>query len=173
LSAKKPHEPSLPSPPPIISDQHLPPSKPPVPGSSASPVAPRSEILKPPPVNMCEGVKRKGIKNNKIDVDEDKQAKHDSYHFILTIQKMFDPDVMMDHLLRTTTTVTIGLLIGGSPVLQKRFNDITRLHCKYTNKPVIAHFAETFDLDAGPCKCDLDEALYAHAAILDPNLPCA
>ncbi|KAG6842729.1 hypothetical protein H0H87_010813, partial [Tephrocybe sp. NHM501043] len=173
LSAKKSHEPSLPSPPPIVSDQHLPPSKPPMPGSSTLPVAPRSEIPKPPTVNTHEGVKRKGIKNDKMDVDEDKQAKYDSYHFVSTIQKMFDPDVMMDHLLRTTTTVMIGLLIGGSPVLQKCFNNITRLRCEYTNKPVIAHFAETFDPDAGPCKCDLNKASYAHAAISDPNLPCA
>ncbi|KAG6855419.1 hypothetical protein H0H87_003111 [Tephrocybe sp. NHM501043] len=137
-------------------------------GTLVSTSTPCPEIPKPPPVNTHKGQRKKTAKDNAINVDDKKHAKHDSsYHFVSTIQKMFDPDVMIDNLLKTTTTTSIGALIGTLPVLQKCFNKITQLHHEYVNKQVLGHFAESLDMDIGPCECNLDNLAYTQTICTD------
>ncbi|KAG6815442.1 hypothetical protein H0H87_001882 [Tephrocybe sp. NHM501043] len=130
--AKKNPEPSPSSLPPTLSDKRFLPSKHPNPPGltkpAISPLAKGSETLKPPPINTREGQKRKSAKENMMDVDEEKHAKSDSsYHFVSTVQKMFDPDTVMDCMLKQTFTTMISEVLGSLPILQKQFNEMTQL----------------------------------------------
>ncbi|KAG6855440.1 hypothetical protein H0H87_002833 [Tephrocybe sp. NHM501043] len=132
LSKEKPAAKKNPELPPTLSDKRFLPSKPPNPPGltkpAISPLAKGPETPKPPPINTREGQKQKSAKENTMDVDEEKHAKSDSsYHFVLTVQKMFDPDMMMDRMFKQTFMTTIGEVLGSSPVLQKRFNEMTQL----------------------------------------------
>lgn len=105
--------------------------------SQTAPTA--STVPKPHPINTEEGWKKSRQPNKTRDI-EMKDAKDEpkkgtpQYHFTSDIQEQVSPDVVMKAIMNQTISLSLRDIIGISPILQKKFNEVTKTRREYTTK---------------------------------------
>ncbi|KAG6914482.1 hypothetical protein DXG01_017022, partial [Tephrocybe rancida] len=75
------------------------------------------------------------------------------YHFTLTLSETLDADALEKQILsQTMITLSLGQFLGASPEFQKQMNNLTKTCHEYTNKPVVAKWAEMEDEEECGCR---------------------
>ena len=99
-----------------------------------------SSVPKPHPINTEEGWKKSRQPQNKTRDIDMKEAKDDvkkgtpQYHFTSDIQEQVSADSVMKAIMNQTISLSLRDIIGISPILQKKFNEVTKTRREYTTK---------------------------------------